>query len=294
MDFASHPHSMKRKIDLPKAFKLYFFIKKYSEMIQDKNISVFAGGTTFFFILSVIPMLIFLASLIPFTSLTKADLIRIITDLSPDFADMFITFIIEQAFEKSVSLVSISAIVTVWSGSLGMLALIRGLNFMDGVPERRNYFLLRGIAAFYTVILLLAFVLIFVVVVLGSSLRGNLEEMLPALKPVIEKTILFRYPVMIIVGTFLFLIMFTYIPSTPRKFLHQLPGAVFTALVWALFSLFFSLYVNRFDSFSLYGSLAAIVIVMFWLYGCFSIFFVGALINRYLFQGIDEIKEIVT
>ena len=70
---------------------------------------------------------------------------------------------------------------------------------------------------------------------------------------------------------------------TGRKHaLGELPGAVFTAFAWYLASWLFAEYVNRFSGFSTYGSMATVVIIMFWLYMCFYIVFMGAIINRML------------
>ena len=64
---------------------------------------------------------------------------------------------------------------------------------------------------------------------------------------------------------------------------QQLPGAIFAAVCWLLFSFGFSLYFSNFSNFSyMYGSLAAIVLLMFWLYFCICILFIGAEINDFL------------
>ena len=45
--------------------------------------------------------------------------------------------------------------------------------------------------------------------------------------------------------------------------------------------LVFSIYVDRFNGFSTYGSLTTIIILMLWLYACMYIVMVGAFLNRY-------------
>ena len=70
--------------------------------------------------------------------------------------------------------------------------------------------------------------------------------------------------------------IYTFIPSARMKFIYQLPGALFSAIVWYVFSWLFSLYVSLPDTYSIYGSLATPVIMMFWLYFCIYIFLIGA------------------
>lgn len=49
-----------------------------------------------------------------------------------------------------------------------------------------------------------------------------------------------------------------------------------------LFSFFFSLFVDNFSNFSLYGGLATLVILMFWLFFCMYILFLGAEVSMWL------------
>lgn len=60
----------------------------------------------------------------------------------------------------------------------------------------------------------------------------------------------------------------------------QTPGAAFAAVGWALFSTAFSIYFRYFKNFTVtYGSLAAVILMMLWLYFCICILFMGAEIN---------------
>ncbi|MBS5724524.1 MAG: YihY/virulence factor BrkB family protein, partial [Clostridiales bacterium] len=69
-------------------------------------------------------------------------------------------------------------------------------------------------------------------------------------------------------------------------------GAIFAALGWVLFSYFYSLYIQYFPSASyLYGSLAAIVFLMLWLYICMMILIYGAEINKYIFRKWSARKQ---
>jgi membrane protein len=72
------------------------------------------------------------------------------------------------------------------------------------------------------------------------------------------------------------------------KFEEQLPGAFFAATVWSMFSWGFSLYVTYSNSYSIYGSLSIIVIIMLWLYFCMYIMLIGAYLNRY-FRPVNRV-----
>ena len=83
-----------------------------------------------------------------------------------------------------------------------------------------------------------------------------------------------------------FLLLYMFIPDRKANAKEEVPGALFTAVLWILFSYLFSVYVDYFSNFSsVYGSLTYIVLFMLWMYICMDILFFGALINRYLSEG---------
>src|SRR5699024_248427 len=79
-----------------------------------------------------------------------------------------------------------------------------------------------------------------------------------------------------------FTLLYTGVPRRRVKLSHNLAGAAFSAAGWVLFSFFFSIFVERFSDFSIYGSLATLVILMFWLFSCMYIMFLGAEVSMWL------------
>jgi membrane protein len=84
-------------------------------------------------------------------------------------------------------------------------------------------------------------------------------------------------PLLIIV--FLMLV-YMYVPNRKSKLRYELPGAIFSTIVWMVYSWAFSYYINNYANYSVtYGSLATIVIFILWLYVTMNIVFIGAEIN---------------
>ncbi len=263
--------------------KLIVLAIDFSSGMKKKNIDTCAGSTSFFLILSLIPLLILLSSFLPYTAVTKTDLVNAVTEITPDFAWDILFQLIDEAYSKTVSIMSLSALITIWAGALGMLAIIRGLNSIYGITEQRNEFLLRLIAVLYTLAMIIIVLLMLVVMVFGNVLGHFLIVIIPHL----EKTLVFlsgfKFIIVIVGATILFALIYTYVPDIKLRFINQIPGAAFTAIVWYFFSLIFSIYVNHTNNYNtLYGSLATPVVIMFWLYFCIYIFFIGAVINQFL------------
>ena len=76
---------------------------------------------------------------------------------------------------------------------------------------------------------------------------------------------------------------FTYLPSGDRKIRSQLPGSIFTSVLWILFTKAFGFFIQRFWRYSsVYGALAAVFLAAMWMKFIISILFYGASLNRAL------------
>ena len=123
--------------------KLYFILRDFSEKMKRQNISAYAASIAFFFFLSIVPMLIMICTIIPYTPLTEENLVEAVTDLTPDQVDGLAESLISDIYDNSAGVLSIALIATIWSASKGVMALMRGLNAINGVEEKRNYFVVR-------------------------------------------------------------------------------------------------------------------------------------------------------
>ncbi len=260
--------------------------REFTVTMNSKYISAFAGSTAFFFITSIIPMLIVISSLLPYTGFTQMQMIDLVTQITPYFIDDLVSQMITEAFDQSAGILSFSIIIMIWSGATAMMAIIRGLNFIDNVVENRNYFILRFIAAIYTFVMLIVIVVMMALLVFWEGIKRFIFDAVPALVPYSPYFHNLRYPIAVAVAFLLFAIVYTYVPTTKTKFIYQLPGAIFAALSWSIFSLFFSIYVHGLNEHSFYGSMTAPIIAMVWMYFCIYIFFIGAFINRFFHPAV--------
>lgn len=261
--------------------KLIAIARDFVEQFNKKNIAAYSSSIAFFLFLSLIPIIMILVSILPFTVLTEADLINAVEQVMPEFMVPLLSTIISDVYDRSAGILSLAILVAIWSAGKGMLAMIRGLNEINEVRERRNYLLLRIEASCYTLIMLSAVLLALIMMVFGNTLLDLLHSYYPMLTKPLELVRNLRFLVTWGVLTLLFAVVYTYVPSVKQKFFYQLPGAVFSAVVWSIFSFLFSVYIKYFNGFSTYGSLTTIIIIMLWMYFCFYIIMIGAFLNRY-------------
>lgn len=262
-------------------YRLYYIMRDFNWQMTRKNISAFAASTSFFLFLSMIPLLMALCAILPYTRVTEGNLITAITRFTPDAMDILVVGVISDVYARSAGTITIFAIVTIWSASKAMLALIRGLNAVNDFEERRNYFVLRFIACIYTVIILAATILALIVMVFGNVIVDLLLADIPPLHILVHFVMRFRFLFSWVVLTIIFSLIYAYVPSHKLRFKGQIPGAAFSAIMWGTASYAFSVYVDHFNGFGTYGGLTTVVIMMLWFYLLMYILMIGAHINRY-------------
>ena len=86
--------------------------------------------------------------------------------------------------------------------------------------------------------------------------------------------------------------MYRFFPGGVRTLRSQIPGAVFTTVLWTLFSALFSLFIPRFwRASSIYGSLASVFLVALWTRYSIVILLTGAVLNRTLEEAKQKKKR---
>ena len=261
--------------------RLFKDIRGFMRALKENNTSSFAAAAAFFMFLSLIPIVVLFCSILPYTRVSFDLVEEIGVQIVPkDFASL-ITEVAHEFSGGSAAAISLTALIMLWIAGKGVFALINGLNAVHGVIEKRNWVVLRIKSSFYTIILIFMIIFSLVILVLGTRINELLVTYIPDFHIVIRVMLHFRFAFVWAFLTLIFQILYTILPSTKLRYKEQFPGALFVSVCWSGLSWAFSAYINRFHGFALYGSFAAIMIAMFWLYSCMYIIFVGAQINLY-------------
>ncbi len=265
--------------------RFYNIQKEIRRIIREAEIGIYASGAAFFLFLSIIPIIIIISGLLPNHTIMSNDAVNLSQAVVPEKIYRFLLSIVESYHGNNVTLLSVSALIVLWSASKGMLALMRGLNHIYGVEESKNYFLIRLKAIFYTIFLLLAIIMSVGILIFGNTLANWILADNQVLSAVWRIVGVFRHIFVAFLISILFCTMYYILPNNQLEWQKHYPGAVCTSVFWTLYSFVFSIYIEYFEGFSMYGSLTTIVMVMFWLYFCMYIFFCGALVNKILVEN---------
>jgi len=247
------------------------FVRLCIREAKDDRISIYAAQASFFVITSAIPFLSLLFSLTGLL-LPRSDLIgQLIAGLPDSAAELIGT--------PSVPLLSISAAAALWTSSRGISAVRAGIEnvYRADVPEG---FIRRRVRS---VVSTLFFILIIVsyaaVMLFGNHLAGFLPERIAGMLKSLGTP--FFIVVMTVLFTSVYLSVAQRSTSVSRNLSAHLPGAVLSSSGWVIFSLLYTFYIDNFPRASaVYGGLAAVCLIMLWLYFCMVILLFGAVFNR--------------
>ncbi len=251
----------------------------FMEKCKDDKVNAYAAQSAFFIILSAIPFMMVFLSLLQYTPITEGMLLQVYEDTLPDYIAPFLISITDEIYNRSVGLISVTAVAAAWSAAKGVQYIADGLNAVNDLKESRNWLVMRFWAVVYTVVFLIAILFIMVVLVFGNSLHDLAVGYVPIIKNVTEILANFRGMFLFLLLALFFDVVFTTLPNRKLTFESQLPGAVLCAVMWYVFSFLLSVYVDYFNGFSMYGSLTTIALIMLWLYFCMYIMMICAEIN---------------
>lgn len=257
---------------------------KAGQAIASLNIPLRAGYGAYFLILSAFPALLLVLNSLRYTSLTVADLMAVLENVLPEALTESIQELVMSTYRNSSSAVAgVSLLTLLWSSSKGVYGVLNGLNAVYGVEEDRGYVYTRGISVVYALLFLLVLVLTLVLHVFGNALMDLLYGIDNPVIIFLMDMIDLRGAFLLVVQILLFTAIYMVLPNRRNGFLASLPGAVFSAVGWTVFSWAYSIYVTHFTRISnIYGSVYSIAISMLWLYCCVSILFYGAALNTLL------------
>ena len=249
--------------------------------IKEDRIGEYAAQCAYYTILSFIPFIILLITMLQYTNITKQEIINIANTVTPNSMNELLSNVIEEVYSKSLGTISISLLVTLWSAGNGFFALYNGFMSIYKIRDDRNYIYSRLKASGYTIFFLIALILTLVLLVFGNEINYILKEHFPEIWSIIANILMIRNVVTGVILCIMFLVLYRYIPYRKAKIKEQIPGAIFSSLGWQMISFCFSIYLDVFRGFSImYGSLTTTILIMMWVYACMYIILIGAEINK--------------
>ena len=247
-----------------------------------RHVATIASSSALWIFLSVVPMMILIIALLPYTGIEEESLLAALTGFVPESFRVLLDGILADIYQSNAALLSLSLVTTLYSSGMGFSALIRGLEEIYEQPERTGFFRRRAKAVLYMLIFIVTLALALLFMGFGRTVQQFLETHFPFIHGFFVFLPKLRFGAVQAALVLVFASIYRWAPGLPLRFVRQLPGAVFASLGWSLFSTGFSLWISLTGSYSTYGSLATVAVVMVWLYYCITILLWGGCINKAL------------
>ena len=261
--------------------RLYLIFYTFGKQMQRDNIGAYASSMAFFFLLSVVPILLIGTVILSYLPFTEEMVVSTLEQFTPGFIDDVIENLVSQVYNQSQGILPIAIIVMLWSAGKGMWGMMMGLNTANEVTEDRNIVFVRIRASFYSVLMLIMLIMCFGMIIAGENFVGYIRRLAPKLAEYFGIIGNLRFLVVWGFLTLFFALLYTFLPNKKLKIRFQIPGAAFSAIGWSVISWGYALYLDYYDGFSVYGSLSTPLLIMIWMYVCMYILLIGANLNRY-------------
>lgn len=260
-------------------------VRQTASFLKDfgnKSIAPNSASIAYYAFLSLIPMFILLCSQLPLTGMSKYELIAAIRQFLPDSISNLVSSIVSEAYRARIGLFSFSMVVLLWSSSRGVVALVRSLDIVYDVQDRRSMIDLYMFSIFYTICLLLGMSMLLFLYTKEITAEELIRSTMQSGK-VYEKLVPQLKKIYILFGEIMLcMLIYKVAPAEKRGFFVQFPGALFSSAAISLFSVFFANYTQGSNIYkSFYGSLTTVSLFLMWLYSCINILLIGGLINSH-------------
>lgn len=280
-----------RKIKDNQTFMRFFTIAK--RQISTSEVGISSIAVAYYLLLSLFPLMIVIGNLLPFLNIDPGEVLPYAKELIPEQVYQFIGPAIEDLLtQSSGGLLSISALVTIWSASQSVNALQKALNKAYGVDDRKNLIVVRLVSLITIIFFMGAIVGVALVLGFGKILLDILQPVLQFPDALIDTFQTVKWPLTIVILLIVLTIIYWLVPNAKIKLRSTLPGSIFATVGWMLLGQLFGLYAKYFASrISGYQIIGSFIVLMIWLNFAATIIIIGGVING-IFAEMKTGKEL--
>ena len=273
-----------------------FWINVWARTQKDEILGR-AAQLSYFFLLALFPLLIFLISLFGYFngagSHLQKSMIAYLGDVMPPAALQLVVATLDEVTKgRGTGKLSFGILLALWAASSGVNALAEALNSAYDVEETRPWWRVRLISIGLTIFLSVLIISALLLVLYGGQLGEALAATIGAgqVFSIIWQSL--QIPIALMFVLIALVMIYRFVPNAAAKRHGKglrdsdyrrrwfSPGVIIAVLLWLLVSLGFRLYLDYFNSYSAtYGSLGALIILMLWFYLTGAAILLGGEIN---------------
>ena len=253
-------------------YRLGPLLKRTGGEIVNDNITGLAAQMAYYFIFSLFPVLLFIVPLVGVIAGQQDVVSWIMTRLSealPTDALHLVEGVVQQtvASPSAPGLISVGAVLALWSGSSLFSGLMGALNTAYGTRETRPFWMRRFIAMASVVVTGLLILIATVATLAGPQIANWIDNHTPVGHAFAMAWNVVQWPLAFALLTLALFLVYYFLPCQRQNVMQVLIGAVLAALLWIGVTLLFRFYVQNFGSYNkTYGTIGGVIILLTWMY----------------------------
>ncbi len=273
-DEASTPDTDKpdSPTDLDKRSWIYVLRKTFREFSEDQCTDK-AAALTYYSVLALFPAALALLSIIGLVAdpakvlKTTLDVLRPL--VSKDTLDLVEPTLKSMAASDAAGVSFVVGLAgALWSASGYVGAFSRAMNSIYEIDEGRPFWKLRPVQILVTLIAVLLCAVVLVMLVVSGPLAESIGDVIGLGSQAVTVWSIAKWPVLALLVVVIVALLYYATPNVKQpKFRWISVGAGAAILLWVLVSVAFGFYVANFSSYDkTYGSIAAVVVALLWLW----------------------------
>ena len=253
------------------------------EGVQRKHTTQMAAGLSYYFVMSLFPLLIVFAATVAYLPVPNLfdQALALASRFMPHDSIGLVKAVLRQVITPHRGkFMSFGIIGTIWAASGGFSSMMEALNVAYDVPESRPFWKTRPLAIGLTFLIGILLVIALALMLVGPNFGGwlaakvGLGPVFVAVWPYLRWSIAVAFAVLAIE------LIYFLAPNVRQRFRKTLPGAALAVVCWLLLSWALGIYFQHFTNLNkTYGTLAAAIALMVWLYWTAFAILLGGEIN---------------
>jgi membrane protein len=247
--------------------------KRVPGQLKEDSVTVWAAALTYYAILSLFPGLLVLVTLVRLTGQRNTEkIMRNLESITPGPARSILSRGLTELQNGQTSTAGIIAVVgllgALWSASGYVGSFMQAANAIFDVPEGRPIWKKLPIRVGVTILTGVIVSAAALTVVLTGSLARQVGSLIGLTSGTVLVWDIAKWPVLALLISLLFGVLYWAAPNARQGGFRWIsPGSLFAVVIWILASAGFALYATNFSSYNrTYGSLAAVIVFLVWLW----------------------------
>lgn len=274
-----------------KGYTIGPLLRRTGQEILDDGILGLAAQTAYYFFFSLFPLFLFLAPLLAFIGdkeRTFGWLLAQLGSVLPGEGMVLIRDVVKDVVysESAPGIMSLGAVLAIWSGSNVFTAIMAALNTAYDVSETRKWWKRRLISIAAVIGSGIVLLLTTAVMLGGSRMTHWVGRQVGLSEGAATVWSYVQFPLAFVLLVGIAWLIYYFLPNVSQHRWRALVGAVVATVLWILVTLLFRAYVTNFGAYNkTYGTIGGVIVLMTWMYLCMLVLLSAGELNAELEHG---------